>query len=175
MSSSISKAIDYLQQSDMSDSAKRRSRTETAAIVFLVPNAETNKRTSRKPAKAADAATAVITNLPAVSARAVSVLAERLAVKPEVVLAVSQIPTRTYHRREKENTSLTPTEADRILRIARVASEAERVFGSPEKAQRWLSKPNAVLGAIPLTLLGSDAGARDVEAELTRIDWGDFI
>ena len=62
-----------------------------------------------------------------------------------------------------------------MLRVARVAQEAERVFDNPEKARAWLSKRSAILGGVtPLELLGTDAGARDVEAELTRIEWGDF-
>jgi putative toxin-antitoxin system antitoxin component (TIGR02293 family) len=65
-------------------------------------------------------------------------------------------------------------EADRVRRIARVGSEADRVFGDHDKVTRWLSKPSAALGARPLDLLATDSGSREVEEELARIDWGDF-
>jgi putative toxin-antitoxin system antitoxin component (TIGR02293 family) len=61
-----------------------------------------------------------------------------------------------------------------VLRIARVASLAERVFEDSEKARRWLSKENRMLGARPLELLASDQGTHEVEAELNRIELGDF-
>ena len=61
-----------------------------------------------------------------------------------------------------------------MLRIARIAQEAERVFGSPEKSSRWLSTEHRLLGATPLDLLATDAGTQDVEEELGRIEHGIF-
>ena len=55
-----------------------------------------------------------------------------------------------------------------------VARETERVFGDVAKARRWLSADNRILGGRPLDLLATDAGARDVEYELVRIDHGDL-
>ena len=105
----------------------------------------------------------------------VGTLADKLSVDEPVVLKLASIGARTYQRRKSDRTPLTETEADRLLRVARIAQEAERVFGDAGKARGWLTKPSAVLGgAAPLALLGTDAGARDVEAELTRIEWGDF-
>jgi len=111
---------------------------------------------------------------PRLQASAIDQLARKLDVAEVVVLDVSRIPVRTFHRRQSENQPLTATEADRVLRIARVAREAERVFGDARKARRWLTTPSAVLGEVPLRLLSTDAGARDVEAELGRIDWGEY-
>lgn len=111
---------------------------------------------------------------PQVSSDAVGVLARNLHVSPEVVLKVSKIAPRTYHRRQADQERLTETESDRLLRIARVAMEAEKVFGSQEKSTRWLSTPSSILGAVPLELLATDAGAREVEHELVRIEHGDF-
>lgn len=111
---------------------------------------------------------------PQLPSRAVGRLAAKLLVSPETVLFVSDISERTFQRRQAEHKPLTEAESDRVLRIARVASEAERVFGSGEKASRWLSTASRILGAKPLELLATDAGARDVEYELVRIDHGDF-
>lgn len=105
---------------------------------------------------------------------AIHQLAEKLKVSEDLVRDVSSISQRTFQRRQAEDQPLTPTEADRVLRIARLAREAERVFGDAQKARLWLTSPSAVLGDVPLRLLGSDAGAREVEEELGRIDWGDF-
>lgn len=104
----------------------------------------------------------------------VGTLAHKLSVDEPVVLRLASIGARTYQRRKSDGAPLSETEADRVLRVARIAQEAERVFGDAAKARGWLAKPSAVLGAAPLELLGTDAGARDVEAELTRIEWGDF-
>ncbi|RRU06573.1 MbcA/ParS/Xre antitoxin family protein [Stenotrophomonas sp. 278] len=69
---------------------------------------------------------------------------------------------------------MSKAESDSAQRIARVTSEAERVFGDATKAGRWLSSVSTILGAKPLDLLATDAGARDVEYELMRIDQGDL-
>lgn len=111
---------------------------------------------------------------PQIRNRAVDVLARRLAVPAEKVLHVSAIPARTFHRRQQLDQTLSPTESDRVLRIARIAREAERVFGSPDKSSRWLSTEHRLLGATPLDLLATDAGTQDVEEELGRIEHGIF-
>ncbi len=69
---------------------------------------------------------------------------------------------------------MSKAESDSAQRIACVTSEAERVFGDATKAGRWLSSVSTILGAKPLDLLATDAGARDVEYELMRIDQGDL-
>jgi putative toxin-antitoxin system antitoxin component (TIGR02293 family) len=111
---------------------------------------------------------------PLLQPRAIELLAGKLHIEESILLDVSCISQRTFHRRQEQDKPLTATETDRVLRIARVASEAARVFGDEEKARRWLSKENRMLGAKPLELLATDAGSREVEAELIRIDWGDF-
>ena len=111
---------------------------------------------------------------PQISSAAVGRLAAKLQVAPEVVLEVSDIAGRTFQRRHARQEPLTEAESDRVLRIARVARETERVFGDVAKARRWLSADNRILGGRPLDLLATDAGARDVEYELVRIDHGDL-
>lgn len=111
---------------------------------------------------------------PRLQTRAVVYLAERLGVAESDILAVSDISGRTFHLRQSRQEPLTVAESDRLLRIARVAAEAERVFGNPAKSRRWLTTEHRLLGATPLDLLGFDIGAREVEEELGRIDFGDF-
>jgi putative toxin-antitoxin system antitoxin component (TIGR02293 family) len=111
---------------------------------------------------------------PVLQPKAVDLLAGRLQVDTSILLDVSRIPPRTFQRRQAEGKALSETETDRVLRIARVASLAEGVLGDAEKASRWLSKQNRMLGAKPLELLATDLGTHEVEAELNRIEVGDF-
>ena len=55
-----------------------------------------------------------------------------------------------------------------------VLAHAHETFGSQEKANHWLRRPNHVFqGRTPLEVVGSDPQA--VEIELTRIDYGVYI
>ena len=82
-------------------------------------------------------------------------------------------PRRTLARRKEKGEPLSAVESDRALRLERIAEHAERVFGSGEKAQRWLrSEIIALEGARPIDLLQSETGAHIVEEELIRIDFG---
>jgi putative toxin-antitoxin system antitoxin component (TIGR02293 family) len=82
------------------------------------------------------------------------------------------LPQRTFARRKKER-KLRADESDRLLRLARLGAHAAYVLGSEEKAARWLRSPNRALGnEVPLALLESDIGARQVEEVLGRIEYG---
>jgi putative toxin-antitoxin system antitoxin component (TIGR02293 family) len=70
------------------------------------------------------------------------------------------------------NELLTHDESDRAVRIARITSQAEEVFGDDAKAARWLRKPKARFeGRVPLELLRTEAGSRIVEEMLLQIDY----
>ena len=85
------------------------------------------------------------------------------------------VPKRTLARRRAANERLTVEETDKALRLERIAVQAERAFGSPEKAHRWLRKAKRELqGETPLAYLASEAGARVVEEMLFRIEHGIF-
>jgi putative toxin-antitoxin system antitoxin component (TIGR02293 family) len=61
------------------------------------------------------------------------------------------------------------TDAERL----RVQRMAEATFGSPDDAMDWLSRPTRALdGKTPMELLDTEAGLRQVEDLLTRIDHG---
>lgn len=80
---------------------------------------------------------------------------------------------RTLQRKRKAHTRLSRDESDRLARLVRVIDRARESLGSREKALRWMVKPNRALeGALPLRLLGSDAGALAVEQVLGRIEHG---
>jgi putative toxin-antitoxin system antitoxin component (TIGR02293 family) len=105
---------------------------------------------------------------------AVARLAGKLKISPIELLSVVGIAPRTALRRQKEG-YLKPDEADRLLRVARIFEESVRIFGTEDKAARWLTSSSAALGdVLPITLLDSDAGTQIVSDELGRIDFGDF-
>jgi putative toxin-antitoxin system antitoxin component (TIGR02293 family) len=83
------------------------------------------------------------------------------------------VPKRTLARRRAANELLTVEETDKALRLERIAVQAERTFGDPVKAYRWLRKPKRALdGATPVDYLASEEGARVVEGMLHRIEHG---
>ena len=85
------------------------------------------------------------------------------------------VPKRTLARRVKKSEPLTVEETDRALRLERVATLADRVFGNPAKAHRWMRQPKNMLnGATPVDFLASETGARKVEEMLYQIQHGIF-
>jgi putative toxin-antitoxin system antitoxin component (TIGR02293 family) len=83
------------------------------------------------------------------------------------------IPRRTLARRRSAASKLTPDEADRAIRLARIQTEADRVFGDPERASGWLRTPNSSLsGRAPLQLLKTEAGTKVVSDMIIRIAHG---
>jgi len=82
------------------------------------------------------------------------------------------IAARTLARR-KSSRYLSPTESDRLYRIAYVTLLASEVLGSLEKARRWLQRENrALAGEAPFRLLDTEIGERQVEEVLLRISHG---
>ena len=68
---------------------------------------------------------------------------------------------------------LNPTQGNRLYRLARIVAFAEEVLQDPERAHRWLQQPQRGLAnRRPLDLLQSEAGAREVEDLLGRIEYG---
>jgi putative toxin-antitoxin system antitoxin component (TIGR02293 family) len=86
------------------------------------------------------------------------------------------IPSRTLQHRRSRRERLTVEESDRVLRVIRVLSSAEAIYGSRERALAWLRRPHARLeGRSPLSLLKTDTGSRIVEEMLVQIDEGMFV
>jgi len=86
------------------------------------------------------------------------------------------IPLRTLQHRRSKREKLTVEESDRVLRIVRVLSQTEMVYGSRDRALYWLRRPVARLkDRAPLDLLRTDTGARMVEEILVQIDEGMFV
>ena len=83
------------------------------------------------------------------------------------------LPRRTLAHRRARREPLSGEESDRVVRLARMAAFAERVFGDRERAWRWLRKAKRQFqGRSPLELMATEAGARLVEELLYAIDEG---
>lgn len=78
----------------------------------------------------------------------------------------------TLHRR-KNSGRLTSEESDKVVRFARILGHAVHLFGGADEARQWLKAPQRGLGgAVPLEYARTEAGAREVENLLGRIDYG---
>jgi putative toxin-antitoxin system antitoxin component (TIGR02293 family) len=85
------------------------------------------------------------------------------------------LPRRTLVHRKSKREPLTHDESDRAVRIARITSLAEEVFGDDAKAGRWLRKiKERFQGRTPLEVSRTEAGARLVEEMLLQFDYGIF-
>lgn len=90
-------------------------------------------------------------------------LAERLGVSVKTLSRV----TRGHGARLK------PLPSDRLLRMARILTLARDVLEDDPQARDWLRRPQFGLGGrVPLDLLATDAGTREVEDLLWRIEYG---
>ena len=79
-------------------------------------------------------------------------------------------PRTLQHRRSKGLNHLTPGEADRAIRIARILAQTEQVFGEREKALEWLRTPDDQLNKrTAMSLLGTESGGRIVESMLWQV------
>jgi len=104
--------------------------------------------------------------------RSLESVRERLRLSVREAASVLHMPPRTLARR-RQTRKLDGDESDRLYRIARVAAQAFAVFGAEDKAATWLRRPNRALnGELPIDLLDTDVGARQIEDILGRIEHG---
>jgi putative toxin-antitoxin system antitoxin component (TIGR02293 family) len=101
--------------------------------------------------------------------------ARRLAVRLEIPMArlaeLAGLSASTFFARKGRK--FASDESDRILRFERLLSQATQTFEDQDGAVEWLKEPNAFLrGEVPLHKARTEAGARQVEALLQRIDFG---
>ena len=85
------------------------------------------------------------------------------------------IPARTLKHRRQKKESLNLDESDRLVRVARLYELAVKVFGDPDKARRWLTKPKMRFDErTPLSMMHTGLGGQGVEEMLYQIDEGVF-
>lgn len=105
-------------------------------------------------------------------------VSELAALRDALDLPIEQVAAKvgmskaTFHRRQQEG-KLTPDESDKVVRFARLAGRATAIFGSETAARQWLGAPQRGLGGtVPLNYAETEAGAREVENLLGRIEYG---
>jgi putative toxin-antitoxin system antitoxin component (TIGR02293 family) len=109
-----------------------------------------------------------------IGARRVKALIDRGVLTAKQVYRL--IPARTFNRRLANGERLKASEADAIARLLRIIEAAEKTFGDAEFARKYLVLPNPALkDRIPIEMAETDAGAREVEAALSRFAHGDYI
>src|SRR3989440_9225767 len=87
-------------------------------------------------------------------------------------LAAKLSISRSTLQRRKAAGRLSPDESDKVMRFSRLLEHATNVFGDLERARTWLKHPQVGLGgAIPLDYASTEAGAREVENLLGRIEY----
>jgi putative toxin-antitoxin system antitoxin component (TIGR02293 family) len=85
------------------------------------------------------------------------------------------IPLRTLKHRRQRQEPLNIDESDRLARVIRLYEFAVKVFGNPDKARRWLTKPKVRFQErTPLAMMRTELGGRSVEDMLGQIDEGFF-
>lgn len=105
---------------------------------------------------------------------AAEIFARRIHVSQSEFSTFLNIPERTLVRRKGEGV-LNSEESAKLVRMARVVERASEVFDELDAALDWLKSPNAALsGAIPMSLLDTEIGAKAVMDTLGRIEHGVF-
>jgi putative toxin-antitoxin system antitoxin component (TIGR02293 family) len=85
------------------------------------------------------------------------------------------IPHRTLKHRKARGQNLSVEETERAIRVASTIALAEKTFGNPEKAMRWLRGKDDRLGdRTPLSMLKTEAGGKLIVSMLIGIDEGFF-
>lgn len=102
-------------------------------------------------------------------------LRQNINLSQEELATLVQISPRTLARRRTQK-RLETDESDRLVRLSRVFGKAVELFeGNDASARNWLARPLEGLGGKrPLDLLGSEVGAREVEALIYRLEHGVF-
>ncbi|HEU5079827.1 MAG TPA: antitoxin Xre/MbcA/ParS toxin-binding domain-containing protein [Opitutaceae bacterium] len=102
-------------------------------------------------------------------------VAKALQIRSDVLAEKLGISVRTL-RYQRSKKTLSPENSEKLFRAARVHEEARKVFTSDAAVSQWLVSPAPALGGrVPLELLDTDIGAREVENVLQGIAYGNVM
>jgi putative toxin-antitoxin system antitoxin component (TIGR02293 family) len=102
-------------------------------------------------------------------------LSNKYHLEREQIRSILGISESTQFRYEKNNPVLKPNLWDRWQRFIKIVELASDLFEDEQEIQRWLSTPKQALGNhIPIDLLATDSGARQVEQILLQASYGIF-
>ena len=102
-------------------------------------------------------------------------LAAATGLRTADIATITGIRKRTLARRKSDG-RLAPDESERLVRFSRIFRSATELFdGDQQAAIRWLNSPHKALGGKPaMSYLASEAGAREVEHLIGRLEHGVF-
>jgi putative toxin-antitoxin system antitoxin component (TIGR02293 family) len=83
------------------------------------------------------------------------------------------ISLRTLQRKRASHEKLSIPEGDRLFRIARIFAIAVSVLENEGMARKWLRRQQRGLGGrVPIQIVQTEAGSREVETLLEKIEFG---
>ena len=86
------------------------------------------------------------------------------------------ISPRTVRDQRKRAVRLTRDNSEKLVRIARVQRPARNIFTTDKAVSEWLASPAPALdGNLPIDLIDTDTGAREVESVLHGIAHGNLM
>ena len=102
-------------------------------------------------------------------------LQRTIALPMERIAELLRIKPRTLIRRREEG-RLLPGESDRLVQVSRIIGRALDLFDDDlESARQWLLTPQPALGGeVPLSLVKTETGSREVEDLIGRLELGVF-
>ena len=99
---------------------------------------------------------------------------EQLGLSDREIAETIGTSEKTLQRRKKKGERFTMVESDRLFRMARIFVLASEVLKSDDRARKWLHRPQFGLGGeVPIEMMKTESGAKDVEELLYRIAYGD--
>ena len=103
----------------------------------------------------------------------VSYVKKKLNLTDGELARILDVSERTLSRLRQTKKRLTIAASDRLYRLIHIFSLAGEVFENHNSAREWLHQPQVGLGGrIPIDFIRTEAGAREVEDLLGRIEYG---
>jgi putative toxin-antitoxin system antitoxin component (TIGR02293 family) len=100
-------------------------------------------------------------------------LKKRLGLNDKEMAAYLGTSPATLQRKRQKQQTISFVQGDRLSRMARLLAKAEQLFGNSKTASEWLKSPQRGFGGkIPFDLMDTEAGAREVEDLLGRMQHG---
>lgn len=110
-----------------------------------------------------------------IAAKNIVHVSEHFKVSRDMIGNIIGIAPATMNRKIKSQSILSPSESEKLERIAEIEAEAEDVFGDGDKARNWMLKYNTALGSAPLSLLDTELGTVEVRKVLNAIAYGGAV
>lgn len=176
-----SKRVSFLVKPKDTERASHRSKGETVRIRVGAPSLDSFAGGELTPAAILRGAGLDLTNEIAASvvveaglpAEVVRDFALASGMTPSEIGAIVGTSDRTMSRKLANDERLGPAESDRAYRLFDIVARAVHAFGDVDKARRWIRRVVPSLGGrMPIELLHTEIGTRDVLSALDRIEYG---